>query len=193
LKGTHYKKPRDPHEDKEDMGTSACETEKSDLCSNDDMLHNESSLGLTKTKDFSISKSNIREGDSFHKSDNRTNTNGPRLEHPTLMDVDDLQTDSVSALSPTTDLQIRTNCHSVGITTSASPNEYQNTLSAIQNSAHGGKQTPGSHLPNICRSWQWRNAHGLWLDYPDHVNNLINSRLQQRPQATVVIHYNDQR
>jgi hypothetical protein len=172
------------------MGSSAWVTEKSDLCSNDAMLHHEPSFGLTKTKDFSISKSNILEGRSFHQSDDRTSTSGER---PSLIDVNDLQTHSISTLSPTTDLQIGQNCHSMGVTMSASPNKYQNMLYAIQNSDPGGKQTPGSDVPDICRCWQWRNSRGLWLDYPDHVNGLINSRLQQHPQATVVIHYNDQR
>ncbi|XP_062603142.1 uncharacterized protein LOC134264902 [Saccostrea cucullata] len=41
-------------------------------------------------------------------------------------------------------------------------------------------------------SWQWRDNNGVWVNYSDHVNNLINYRLRQRPMATVLINYNDE-
>nr|XP_022330520.1 uncharacterized protein LOC111128882 [Crassostrea virginica] len=44
----------------------------------------------------------------------------------------------------------------------------------------------------INRSWQWLDSTGAWIDYPEHVNSLINQRLMQRPNASVVIAYNNQ-
>ncbi|XP_062603232.1 uncharacterized protein LOC134265002, partial [Saccostrea cucullata] len=41
-------------------------------------------------------------------------------------------------------------------------------------------------------SWQWQDNSGVWVDYPDHVTNSINCRLQQHPVATVLISYNDE-
>ena len=46
----------------------------------------------------------------------------------------------------------------------------------------------------INRSWQWLDSTGAWIDYPEHVNSLINQRLLQRPYTSIVITtYDNQR
>ncbi|XP_061172146.1 uncharacterized protein LOC133181616 [Saccostrea echinata] len=47
------------------------------------------------------------------------------------------------------------------------------------------------NLTTLCLSWQWQDNNGVWVDYPDHLTNLINCRLRQRPMTTVLITYND--
>ncbi|XP_078313411.1 uncharacterized protein LOC111117584 isoform X3 [Crassostrea virginica] len=44
----------------------------------------------------------------------------------------------------------------------------------------------------INRSWQWLDSTGAWIDYPEHVNSLINQRLLQRPYTSIVITYDNQ-
>ncbi|XP_056022225.1 uncharacterized protein LOC130046472 isoform X2 [Ostrea edulis] len=179
-KGSHYNKPNKRHGNKDDTETSACITEKSDLCSNDDMLHNEARVDSTETKDFYRSKLNIRTGQGA--STVRTNAIDSSSEPRSPIEVDDLQTDSINNLSPNNALQTGEVGRSVDITKPVSPNEFQNTLHVIQNNATGDSS----------RCWQWRDSLGLWVDYPDHVNDFINHRLQQHPQATVVINLSDQ-
>ncbi|XP_061172545.1 uncharacterized protein LOC133181906 [Saccostrea echinata] len=48
------------------------------------------------------------------------------------------------------------------------------------------------NLANRNLSWQWQDNTGVWVDYSEHVNNLINYRLRQRPMATVLISNNDE-
>ncbi|XP_048734903.2 uncharacterized protein LOC125650559 isoform X2 [Ostrea edulis] len=222
-KGSHYNRPNESHQNKEHKGPSAWMNEKSDLCSNDVKLRNETSNDSTETKDFYRSESNIRADQT--SSTDRKNTTDSSSDLQSPMEVDDLQTDSVSNLSPKNDLQTRKVEHS-DTRRPVSPNDFQNTLYAIENSSPGDKQasvsdvtmTPnqrkesmtnkdiGSNIPsllknvigsknistNYSRCWQWRDSHGLWVDYPDHVNDFINHRLQQRPQSTVVINFNAQ-
>ncbi|XP_022330329.2 uncharacterized protein LOC111128778 isoform X2 [Crassostrea virginica] len=49
----------------------------------------------------------------------------------------------------------------------------------------------GNSVINADR-WEWMSSDGVWVDYPDHVNNQINCRLQQHPNTSVVVCYNDQ-
>ncbi|XP_048734908.2 uncharacterized protein LOC125650560 isoform X1 [Ostrea edulis] len=222
-KGSHYNRPNESHQNKEHKGPSAWMNEKSDLCSNDVMLRNETSVDSTETKHFYRSESNIRAGQTL--STDRTNMTDSSSELQSPMGVDDLQTDFVSNFSPKNDLQTREVGHS-DTRRPVSPNDFQNTLYAIQNSSPGDKQASvsdvtmtanqrkksmtnkemGSNIPpllknvigsknistNSSRCWQWRDSNGHWVDYPDHVNDFINHRLQQRPQSTVVINYNAQ-
>lgn len=46
---------------------------------------------------------------------------------------------------------------------------------------------------NLNRCWQWLDSRGVWIDYPDEVNDQINHRLQQRPNASVVVKCKEQR
>lgn len=46
---------------------------------------------------------------------------------------------------------------------------------------------------NLNRCWQWLDSRGVWIDYPDDVNDQINHRLQQRPNASVVVKCKEQR
>lgn len=48
-------------------------------------------------------------------------------------------------------------------------------------------------IGNLNRCWQWLDNSGVWIDYPDYVNDEINHRLQQRPNASVVVKYREQR
>lgn len=43
------------------------------------------------------------------------------------------------------------------------------------------------------RSWQWLDSSGVWVDYPDYVNNQINHRLQQHPKASVLVKFKEKR
>ena len=49
----------------------------------------------------------------------------------------------------------------------------------------------GNSVINADR-WQWMSSDGVWVDYPENVNNQINYRLQQHPNTSVVVSYNDQ-
>ncbi|XP_078314450.1 uncharacterized protein LOC111116414 isoform X5 [Crassostrea virginica] len=40
------------------------------------------------------------------------------------------------------------------------------------------------------RVWQWLDGTGAWIDYPEHLNSIINQRLHQRPNASVVLTFN---
>jgi hypothetical protein len=191
LKETYHERPRETYEYKDDRGSLAWVNEKSNPCSNYTILRHKSCVD----SDSHRAISDI--WDNNTSSNDGTNVIGSISILPSTNDADDLQTDSVITPSPTSNLQTRLDGCYLGTTKSVSPNEYQNTLYTMQNSAHGCEKVTRSDTTNIsrniCRCWQWKNSYGLWLDYPDHVNNLINSRLQQHPQATVVIHYNDQR
>nr|XP_034323320.1 uncharacterized protein LOC109619859 isoform X1 [Crassostrea gigas]XP_034323321.1 uncharacterized protein LOC109619859 isoform X1 [Crassostrea gigas] len=46
---------------------------------------------------------------------------------------------------------------------------------------------------NLNRCWQWLDRRGVWIDYPEDVNDQINHRLQQRPNTSVVVKCKEQR
>lgn len=56
------------------------------------------------------------------------------------------------------------------------------------------KADDSDNLDNtLKRSWQWLDSSGVWIDYPDYVNNQINRRLQQHPKASVLVKFKEQR
>lgn len=58
----------------------------------------------------------------------------------------------------------------------------------LQNVHHSEKITDDLN----CR-WQLLSCNGVWVEYPDYVNSQINHSLHKRPNASVVIHYREQR
>ncbi|XP_062603198.1 uncharacterized protein LOC134264966 [Saccostrea cucullata] len=69
--------------------------------------------------------------------------------------------------------------------------EINTALISKHHSTDNSVSSYNSHV-RPCLSWQWQDNSGVWVDYPDHVTNLINCRLQQHPVATVLISYNDE-